>query len=158
MLGQPGGFRRRLEELVARFREKGATSPEKAMSLQELGLPPRFEEAMRGRLGASGIFVETEGKYYLNEARLQQIEQRREGPMGTERQQFRKNMLELRMARMAVAVVGISLVVANILFLRSLDVSLVIAALFILWIVLTMVQLSRLSIARRAMTRTQGSP
>jgi hypothetical protein len=70
-------MRRRLQEIIERFRQKGATSPEKAMTTQELGLPPRFEEAMHRRLGKSGIFVETNGKYYLNEERLKQIQEQR---------------------------------------------------------------------------------
>jgi hypothetical protein len=63
--------------MIERFRQKGATSPEKAMTIQELGLPPRFEEAMHRRLGQSGIFVEINGKYYLNEERLKQIQEQR---------------------------------------------------------------------------------
>jgi hypothetical protein len=70
-------MRRRLQEIIEKFRQKGATSPEKAMTIQELGLPPRFEEAMHRRLGKSGIFVEINGKYYLNEERLKQIEEQR---------------------------------------------------------------------------------
>jgi len=70
-------MRRRLQWIIEKFRQKGATSPEKAMTIQELGLPPRFEEAMHRRLGQSGIFVETNGKYYLNEERLKQIEEQR---------------------------------------------------------------------------------
>jgi len=70
-------MRRRLYNIIERFRQKGATSPGKAMTIQELGLPPRFEEAMHRRLGQSGIFVETNGKYYLNEDRLKQIEEQR---------------------------------------------------------------------------------
>jgi hypothetical protein len=70
-------MRRRLREIIERFREKGATSPEKAMTIQELGLPPRFEEAMQRRLGQLGIFVEINGKYYLNEERLKQIQEQR---------------------------------------------------------------------------------
>jgi hypothetical protein len=70
-------MRRRLEWIVERFREKGATSLEKAMTIQELGLPPRFEEAMHRRLGQSGILVEVSGKYYLNEERLRQIQEQR---------------------------------------------------------------------------------
>ena len=77
MFGQPGGGRRRIQEIATRFREKGATSPEKAMTIEELGLPPKFEMAMRRRLGATGVFVEVSGKYYLNEARLQQFQQQR---------------------------------------------------------------------------------
>jgi hypothetical protein len=70
-------MRRRLQEIIERFRQKGATSPEKAMTIQELGLPPRFEEAMHRRLGRLGIFVEVNGKYYLNEERLKQIQEQR---------------------------------------------------------------------------------
>ena len=70
-------MRRRLQGIIEKFREKGATSPEKAMTIQELGLPPRFEEAMHRRLGQSGIFVEINGKYYLNEERLKQIQEQR---------------------------------------------------------------------------------
>jgi hypothetical protein len=70
-------IRRRILGIAERFRQKGATSPEKAMTAQELGLPPRFEQAMHRRLGQSGIFVETNGKYYLDEERLKQFEERR---------------------------------------------------------------------------------
>jgi hypothetical protein len=70
-------MRRRLHEIIERFRQKGATSPEKAMTIQELGLPPRFEEAMHRRVGQLGIFVEINGKYYLNEERLKQIQEQR---------------------------------------------------------------------------------
>jgi hypothetical protein len=77
MFGDRGETRRRLQELIERFRQKGANSPEKAMTIQELGLPPRFEEAMHRRLSQSGIFVEVNGKYYLNEERLKQIQEQR---------------------------------------------------------------------------------
>jgi hypothetical protein len=76
--------RRRLQGIIERFRQKGATSPEKAMTIQELGLPQRFEEAMHQRLGRLGIIVEVNGKYYLNEERLKQIqEQRAKGGYGS---------------------------------------------------------------------------
>jgi hypothetical protein len=77
MFRDRGEMRRRLQELIERFRQKGANSPEKAMTIQELGLPPRFEEAMHRRLGQTGIFVEVNGKYYLNEERLRQIQEQR---------------------------------------------------------------------------------
>ncbi len=78
-----GEGRRRLQELIERFRQRGADSPEKAMTIQELGLPPRFEEAMHRRLGQSGIIVEVNGRYYLDEERLKQIrEQRAKGGHG----------------------------------------------------------------------------
>jgi hypothetical protein len=69
-------MRRRLIEIVDKFRQKGATSPEKALTPTELGLPPRFEQAMHRRLGQTGLFVEVNGKYYLNEERLKQIQER----------------------------------------------------------------------------------
>ena len=74
-------FRRREElrkwlyEVVKKFRQKGATSPDKAMTVEELGLPPIFKEAMKRRLGCLGIFVEVNGKYYLSDERLNQIEE-----------------------------------------------------------------------------------
>ncbi len=70
-------MRQRLKEIIDKFRQKGTTSPEKALTLQELGLPPRFEQAMHRRLGQSGIFVEVNGKYYLNEERLKQLQEQR---------------------------------------------------------------------------------
>lgn len=84
MFGNREEIRRRLLEVAERFRQKGATSPERAMTAQELGLPPRFEQAMHRRLGKTGILVETEGKYYLNEERLKEIqEQRARGEFGS---------------------------------------------------------------------------
>ncbi len=77
MFRNPEEIRQRLNEIVEKFRQKGATSPEKAMTLQELDLPPRFEQAMQRRLGQTKIFVEVNGKYYLNEERLKQIQEQR---------------------------------------------------------------------------------
>ena len=77
MFRDPQDMRRRLGEIIEKFRQKGATSPDRALSIQELELPPRFEEAMHRRLGKTGIFVEVNGKYYLNEERLRQIQQER---------------------------------------------------------------------------------
>lgn len=76
MFGEREAVRRRINELVERFREKGATSPDKALTIQELELPPHFEAAMHRRLSQSGIFVEVNGKYYLNEERLKQVQER----------------------------------------------------------------------------------
>jgi Flp pilus assembly protein TadB len=49
------------------------------LTVQELGLPPRFEQAMHRRLGQTCIFVETNGRYYLDEERLKQFQERRAG-------------------------------------------------------------------------------
>jgi hypothetical protein len=77
MFRNPEQIRQRLQEIAEKFRQKGATSPERALTIQELEPPPRFEQAMNRRLGQSGIFVETNGKYYLNEERLKQIQEQR---------------------------------------------------------------------------------
>jgi hypothetical protein len=69
-------IRKQLTELIAKFKEKGAITPEKALTSEELGLPPRFEEAMHRRLGRTGIFVEVNGKYYLSEDRLKEVQER----------------------------------------------------------------------------------
>ena len=69
-------IRRQLTEIIAKFKQKGATSPEKAVSAEELGLPPRFQEAMHRRLGQTGIFVEVNGKYYLSEERLKEVQEK----------------------------------------------------------------------------------
>jgi hypothetical protein len=69
-------IRKQLTELIAKFKEKGAITPEKALTSEELGLPPRFEEAMHRRLGRTGIFVEVNGKYYLSEERLKEVQER----------------------------------------------------------------------------------
>ena len=76
MLRRRAEIRKQLSELIAKFREKGALSPEKAMTPEELGLPPRFKEAMQRRLGRTGIFVEVNGKYYLSEQRLKEVQER----------------------------------------------------------------------------------
>jgi daunorubicin resistance ABC transporter ATP-binding subunit len=66
-----------LLKIIETFREKGAISPESAMTLKELGLPPRFSRFMNGRLGQSGLFSEVNGKYYLSENGVKQIEEQR---------------------------------------------------------------------------------
>jgi hypothetical protein len=66
----------RIREVAETFRAKGATSPEKAVPLEELGLPPMFERMMRSPLGQSGPFLESEGKYYLSEERFKRWRER----------------------------------------------------------------------------------
>lgn len=69
-------IRERLLQIIEEFRKKGAVGPDKAITAQELGLPPRFEEAMKRRLGRLGVFVEVDGKYYLSEERLKEVKER----------------------------------------------------------------------------------
>lgn len=159
MFGQPqGGRGRRILQIAETFRQKGATSPDKAMTVQELGLPPRFEMAMQRRLGAMGIFVEVSGKYYLDEARLQQFEQQPRDGFGTARgaSGVRGTMIELRMARMAVGLGAILLALSNFFYFRSLDVSLAVITLVILWVVLTIFQFYYLARIRSRWKRAGG--
>jgi hypothetical protein len=163
-------------DLVSRFRAKGATSPDKAMTPQELGLPPRFEEAMKRRLGATGIFVEVAGtgKYYLDEARLQLIQQQRAaaprgwgdgagGGGGGVGWASRGTMIALRMVRMVIGLAVVVLVLSNILFVESTALRLVILGLAVLWVVLTVFQVYYLSRVRHRWANagrpwTTGSP
>ena len=50
------------------------------MSVEELGVPSRFKDLMEGRLGRLGVFVEVDGKYYLSEERLREVEELFEHP------------------------------------------------------------------------------
>jgi hypothetical protein len=71
-----GEIREKLLQIIEEFRKKGAARPDKAMTAEELGLPPRFEDAMKRRLGRIGIFAEVNGKYYLSEERLKEVQER----------------------------------------------------------------------------------
>ena len=66
----------RISEVLEKFRQKGALSPEKALSSEELGLPPKLKETMQKRLGRLGVFVEVNGKYYLSEERLREVKEK----------------------------------------------------------------------------------
>ena len=131
-----------MQFLVGRFREKGATSPERAMTAQELGLHERFEEAMKRRLGQTGIFVAADGKYYLNEEGLRAFEQRRRsgGFRGAGRP--RGNTFGLRILRMILGMSIVLLILVNFFEGRSLDIWYLIVVLSIAWICVTVVQIS----------------
>ena len=146
MFGQPRGGRRRIEAIAQRFREKGATSPEKAMTAQELGLPPRFEEAMKRRLGQTGVFVDVGGRYYLNEQRLRELEQ---APPGAGGMPHRGGTgLTLRIVRMLLAVAIVVLILLDFATGSDTVPWFVIAGLAVLWVCVTFVQITLL--ARRA--------
>jgi Flp pilus assembly protein TadB len=138
---------KRLYEVIGIFRQKGATSPEKAMHIQELGLPQRFEEAMHRRLGRLGIFVEVNGKYYLSEECLKEFEERRNRGGGFQ-EGSRRNMMSLRFARIAVAVLFIVLILVNLLYF-SWELRLLAALVAVTWIALTIAQIAYMSRARR---------
>ena len=149
MFRQREEIRKRLYEAIAIFRQKGATSPEKAMTAQELELPPRFEEAMKRRLGRLGIFVEVNGKYYLSEERVKELEERRnrgEGFQGAG--DYRRSMLNLRIIRMPLAVLFVIILLVNI-FVLSGELRLIGILVGIGWVALTVLQIVYLSRARR---------
>jgi hypothetical protein len=145
-------FRRREEirkwfsEVVEKFRQKGAVSPDKAMTVEELGLPLGFQEAMKRHLGRSGIFVEVDGKYYLDEERLKEVEEQRRGEGAA--WSFRSRLFTLRIVRMVMAALSIVLLLASF-FVRSWELT-VIAAFFIAaWLAVTVLQIYYVSRARR---------
>jgi DNA-binding PadR family transcriptional regulator len=59
---------------VEKFRQKGAVTPEKAMSIEELGLSPKFKTLLSRSPRLLGVFVKVDNKYYLSEERLKKIE------------------------------------------------------------------------------------
>lgn len=60
---------------IEKFRKNGAVSPEKAMSIEELGLSPKFKSFLRNSPRLFGIFVKVNNSYYLSEERLGKIEE-----------------------------------------------------------------------------------
>ncbi|MFW9769487.1 MAG: PadR family transcriptional regulator [Candidatus Thorarchaeota archaeon] len=61
---------RRLEEV---FREKGATTPETALTWKELGLPDELEHMRPPLLSDMSPIVKTGQRYYLSEERLKEF-------------------------------------------------------------------------------------
>jgi hypothetical protein len=133
-------------ELVEKFRQKGATSPEKAMTPEELNLPPRFEMAMNRRLGRSGVFVEVNGKYYLSEERLKHVEER--GFLKEEVLTARRNILALRIGQIIMIVLFFSFFLASIL-LNNWYFRIVGIVFLIVWLAISVIQIYFLSRLRR---------
>jgi hypothetical protein len=141
-------------DVVEKFRQKGAVSPDKAMKAEELGLPPRFEEAMKRRLGRLGVFVEVNGKYYLSEERLKQVEELRSARGGTWNP--RNRILTLRLFQLVTIVLVVSLFLVN-LFYPSWELKIVSTALLVVWLVIAMLQIYFLSRVRKRYTSQQVS-
>jgi Flp pilus assembly protein TadB len=121
------------------------------MTIQELDLPPRFEEAMHRRLGQSGIFVEVNRKYYLSEERLKQIqEQRQRTRNGGVREGWntRKTMMTLRVARLATTFLFVILLLVNF-FVQSWELRLAVSVFLVAWIALFIVYNYYLARVRR---------
>jgi ABC-type multidrug transport system fused ATPase/permease subunit len=139
-----GMFRQRrdiqkwLSEVIEKFREKGAVSPDKAMTAEELGLPPVFEEAMKRRLGRSGIFVEANGKYYLSEERLKQIEEMLSAK--GEMPNLRRKVATLRLIQLVAIVIVMVLFVVN-LFVQSWELRVASVVLLVVWLLIAILQI-----------------
>jgi DNA-binding PadR family transcriptional regulator len=75
MFGRLAEIKETLLKEIEKFRQKGAVSPEKAMSIEELGLSPKFKTFLRSSPRLLGIFVKVDDKYYLSEERLKEVEE-----------------------------------------------------------------------------------
>ncbi|UCE44335.1 MAG: PadR family transcriptional regulator [Candidatus Bathyarchaeota archaeon] len=73
-------IKERLHIIIEKLRQKGAISPDKAVSVEELGLPPELKDLMKDRLARLGVLVEVNGKLYLSEQRLKEVEELFEHP------------------------------------------------------------------------------
>jgi hypothetical protein len=62
----------RIREIIRTFQTKGAISPETALTAEELGLSRLFVRIMKRRRGKTTIFMEINGRYYLNQKALQE--------------------------------------------------------------------------------------
>jgi ABC-type multidrug transport system fused ATPase/permease subunit len=140
---------KRLYEIVERFHQKGAISPDKAMTAEELNLPPRFEVAMKRRLGRLGVFVEVNGKYYLSEERLKQIEQLR--PTRGTAWASRKKILTLRIGQMVAAVFFLILFVVSF-FVQSWELRVVSIFFLLVWLAISILQIYYVSRIRKRMS------
>ena len=64
----------RIGQIIKTFQEKGAISPETALTAEELGLSRLFVRIMKRRKGRTRVFVEINGRYYLNQEALRESE------------------------------------------------------------------------------------
>ena len=68
----------RIRQIIQTFQAKGAISPETALTADELGLSRMFVRVMKRRRGKTRIFIEVNGKYYLDEKTLNEAREMRE--------------------------------------------------------------------------------
>ena len=62
----------RIRQIIKTFQMKGAISPETALTAEELGLSRLFVRIMKRRKGRTTIFMEINGRYYLNQDALKE--------------------------------------------------------------------------------------
>ena len=73
----PGTFaeiKEMLFEEIKKFRQHGALNSEKAMTVEELGLSPKFKPFLKRSPRLLDIFVSVDDRYYLSEEQLERIE------------------------------------------------------------------------------------
>ncbi|PVX23816.1 MAG: hypothetical protein CW716_11275 [Candidatus Bathyarchaeum sp.] len=75
MLGPFAEIKEILFTEIEKFRQHKAVSPEKAMTIEKLGLSPKFKTFLKSSPRLLGVFVKVDGKYYLSEERLKKIEE-----------------------------------------------------------------------------------
>ena len=63
----------RIQQIARTFQLRGAISPETALTAEELGLPRLFVRVMKRRRGRTKVFVEVNGRYYLDERALREL-------------------------------------------------------------------------------------
>jgi hypothetical protein len=71
--GLEGWGGERIREIIKTFQMKGAVSPETALTAEDLGLSRLFVRIMKRRRGRTKIFVEVNGRYYLDQRALPQV-------------------------------------------------------------------------------------
>jgi len=64
----------RMRQIIRTFQEKGAVSPETALTADELGLSRLFVRIMKRRQGKTMVFIEINGRYYLNQKALEEMQ------------------------------------------------------------------------------------
>lgn len=136
-------------EIVERFRQKGAVSPDKAMTAEELNLPPRFEVAMKRRLGRLGVFVEVNGKYYLSEERLKQIEEL--SSAGGTAWEARKKILTLRKAQIIIVVLFLTFLLLSF-FVQSWELRAISILFLAVWLIMSLLQIYYVSRMRKTIS------
>ena len=63
----------RIRQIIATFQAKGAISPETALTAKELGLSRFFVRIMERRKGRTRVFVDINGRYYLDQEALREM-------------------------------------------------------------------------------------
>jgi hypothetical protein len=155
MFGRREEIEKWFYEVVERFRQKGAVSPDKAMTVEELSLQPRFEVAMKRRLGRLGVFVEVNGKYYLSEERLKQIEELRSSSGSGWAP--RKRILTLRAVQMVAVILFVTFLLVS-LFVQSWELRVISSLFLVIWLVISVLQIYYLSRFRKRMSASGRQP